>query len=146
MADLRESFTTKKKDKFPSLLFLAARLVFYINNNTVYNLEKTVNHVWNCKYYLYSRCKKANGPDDYCDLCTISNRYHSYFTFTIKRIDYLIKEHISLIEDFQEHKDIEIFTGDYKEYSRDLYDGSKSEWSLYSYVYKTNYIKCNTFN
>ena len=78
MEDLRDDSTTKKKE-FPSLLFLSARLVYYININTIYNLEKTVNHVRNCKCHLFSGCEKPNSSKDYCDLCSLSYRYFSYF-------------------------------------------------------------------
>ena len=54
MGDLRGSFTIDEKKEFPSLLFLAGRVAFYINNNTISNLERTVNHVWECKCHRYS--------------------------------------------------------------------------------------------
>ena len=74
MADLSGDFFPKKEEKkdFPSLLLLSARLVFYMNINTIYNIEKTVNHCC-CNCHLYSGCRLENGAKDYCHLCVINN-------------------------------------------------------------------------
>ena len=146
MVGLRGSFTTDDKKEFPSLLFLAARLVFYINNNTISNLEKTVNPVWECRCHNYSGCAKPNGELSYCDLYALNNCYHSFLAFTIRSVDYQIKTCISWIKDFEKNKDIVIFTGDYTEKSMNFYTGTNSEWSLYNYVFKSNYINYDTFN
>ena len=46
----KEDSTT---DNFPSLVFLSARLVYYINLNCMYNLEKTVVDTYYCKCLEY---------------------------------------------------------------------------------------------
>ena len=43
------------------------------------------------------------------------------------------------------YKDIEIFTGDYIEYSRHPYTGEKTDLSLYEYIHNTSFFKYNTF-
>ena len=126
-------------------MFLAAQVVYYINNNTILNLEKTVNHAWECRCHKYSGCAKPNGELGCCNLCTLNNSYHSFLAFTIRRVDYQVKTSFSLIKDFEENKNVVIFTGDYDEKSMNFSNGTTSEWSLYDYVFKSNYIKYDIF-
>ena len=144
MENGRENSTTEKE--FPSLLFFAARMVYYINNNTIMNLEKTVNNTWECRCHKYYGCRKENGETRYYNLCTINNCYHSYLTFSVRSIDYQIKLCISLIKDFSENKDINIFTGYNISKSMNFTNGECFEWSWYQYVFESKDIKYDTFS
>ena len=88
---------------------------------------------------------KANGAYDLCDLCSLSCKYFSYFEIERTRVDYIIKQHISMVKDFKKYKDVEIFTGDYTENSRHPFNGSKDEASLYEYIYNEKYFDYNSF-
>ena len=146
MADLNEDFFIEVEEKkdFLSLSFLSARSVFYINLNTIYNIEKTVNHCY-CDCHLYSGCCLENGATDYCNLCIINNTSFSYFHEKRRDVSDIIKLHIELVNEFRKNKDIEIFTGDYIQYSRHPYTGIKTNISLYNYIYNTYFFKYDTF-
>ena len=149
MVDLKGKFFTKvnsdSNDDFPTLRHLAAKVVFYINNNMIMNLEKTRNQGFFCECYKYSGCEKENGELGYCTLCTLDSSYFSYLAFPNKNIDFHIRLCIKLIEDFQQNKNLEIFTGDYTSKSMNFQEGTISIWSLYKYVFKSNYLRNGTF-
>ena len=113
--DGKEDSTT---EKFPSLIFLSARLVYYLNLNCMYNLEKTVVDNYNCECYHFSCCKKINGIRDYCDLCSLLVKHPPYENEKNYRIKHLIEKHLSLINDFKEYKHVKIHVGDY--YSKNI--------------------------
>ena len=133
-----ELFTkSKSEDDFPTLKYLAAKLVFYINNNTIMQIEKTWNSCFACDCHKYSGCAGPNGERGYCSLCQLNNYYFSCLSFTNKNIDYHIKLLIQLIEDLKKNEDLIIFDGDYTDKSMNFQEGTVSEWSLYKHV---NYL------
>ena len=150
MVDLKEKFFTKvnsdnNDNDVPTLRHLVAKEVFYINNNMIMNLEKTCNQGFCCEYYKYSGCEKENGELGYCTLCTLDSYYLNYLSFSNKNIDFHIKLCIKLIENFQQNKNLEIFTGDYTSKSIDFQEGTTSEWILYKYVFESNYLRYGSF-
>ena len=140
--DGKEDSTT---EKFPSLIFLSARLVYYLNLNFMYNLEKTVVDGYNCDCYNFSSCRKINGIRDYCDLCSLSVKHSPYENEKNYRIKHLIEKHLSLVNDFKEYKYVKIHVGDYSSKNINFKDGTYLEWSFYSYVFESLYIKKQTF-
>ena len=60
MESLNGKFFTKKEE-VPSLKFYAARMVYYINLNIMYNLHKEslISYYYRC--YEYSGCVNENG-------------------------------------------------------------------------------------
>ena len=132
----KEDSTT---DNFPSLLFLSARFVYYLNLNCMYNLEKTVIDNYDCQCHHFSGCRKMNGIRDYCDLCSLLVKNSPYENEKNYKIKHLIKKHLDLINDFKKYKHVKINTGDY--YCKN----KNSEWSFYSYVFESLYLKKKTF-
>ena len=128
MENGKENSTT---DNFPSLVYLSARLVYYINLNCMYNLEKTIVDNYNCNCLKFSGCRKPNGIMDYCDLCSLLIKHCPYDSEKNLRIKYLIEKHLSLVNDFKEHN-IEIYVGDYCSKCFN----SQSEWSFYRSVFE----------
>ena len=129
----------------PSLVFLSARLLYYVNVNCIYNLERTVIDCWECDCDKFSGCRKANDIRDYCDLCSLSIRHFSYTEGKKYEVKHLMKKHISLVSDFRENSHVNIRIGDYTEKSINFNDGTQYEWSFYNYVFKSPYFKYNTF-
>ena len=145
----REDFFTKhntKDNNFPSLVFLSSRMVYYLNLNCIYNLERTVIDCWTCDCDKFFGCKKANGIRDYCDLCSLSVKHFSYVEEKKYKVRHLIKKHIVLVNDFKENSHVNIRVGDHTEKSIDFNKGTQYVWSFYNYVFKSNYFKCNTFD
>ena len=134
-------FNSDDDDQFPTLKHLTAKMAFYINNNTIMNLEKTYDGCFFCECYKYSGCEEENGELGCCTICQLENKYFSHFSFSNKNIDYQIKLLIQLIEDFKKYPDLEMYTGDYTSKSMNFRDGTTSEWSLYKYVFESNYLK-----
>ena len=134
-------------EKFPSLSFFCARMVYYIIVNCIKNIEKTVIDSWECQCDYFSSCIKPNGIRDYCDLCTFSIKYSSEIEEKNFRIRDLIKTQISLINDFKKYKHLNIYVGDVKEKNIDFEkNGQFSEWSFYHYVFKGLFrLKPNDF-
>ena len=132
-------------NNFPSLMFLSSRMVYYINLNCIYNLEKTVIDCWECDCDQFSGCRKANGLRDYCDLCSLSMKYFSFEEEKKYKIKHLIEKHISLVDDFNKNSHLNIRTGDHTEKSINFEDGTQYEWSFYNYVFKSPYFKYNIF-
>ena len=120
----KEDSTT---DTFPSLVYLSARLVYYINLNCMYNLEKTVVDNYNCNCHKYSGCRKINGIRDFCDLCSLSIKHCPYDS----EKNFKIEKHLPLVDDFKKHN-VEIIVEDYcsKCFDKQL------EWFFYSSVFK----------
>ena len=142
MESSNEEFFTKSKseDDFLTLKYLAPKLVFYINNNTIMNIEKSWNSCFGCECHKFSGCAMKNGELGYCTLCQFNNFYFSYLSFTNKNIDYHIKLLIQLIEDLKKSKDLIIFDGDYTSKSMNFQEGTVYEWSLYKDVFESNYL------
>ena len=63
---------------FPSLCFLNARVVYYINVNCMYNLQKAVIDPFLCSCDKYSGCRKPNDVRDYCDICSLNIKHDPY--------------------------------------------------------------------
>ena len=105
------------------------------------NLEKTYNGNYYCDCYKYAGCEKENGKQNYCTICQLGNYYHSYLAFSNYSIDYHIKLHIQLLEDLKENPNLEIYDGDYKSKSNNFQEGKCTKWSLYNYVFKSNYLR-----
>ena len=135
-----------KNNGFPSLIYLSARMVYYINVNCIFNLERTVIDCWECDCDQFSGCRKPNGIRDYCDLCSLSMRHFSYLEENNYEVKHLINKPISLINDFKENSQVTIRTGDYIEKSINFNDETQSEWSFYHYVFKSPYFMYNLFN
>ena len=113
MVDGKENFTTDDaKDTFPSLCFFAARLVYYINVNCMYNLQKTIINPFECKCDDYSGCRFPNDLRDYCDVCYLNNKHNPFDNEKVYRIKDLINKNIKLVNDFKKYN-VDIETGDY---------------------------------
>ena len=119
--------------------------MYYINLNCIYNLERTIIDFWECDCDLFSGCRKPNGLRDYCHLCSLSIRHFSYLEEKNYEVKHLINKHIFLVNDFNENSHLNIRRGDYTEKSINFNDGTQSEWSFYDYVFKSSYLKHNTF-
>ena len=132
-------------NKFPSLMFLSSKMVYYINLNCIYNLERTVIDCWECECDQFSSCRKANWLRDYCNLCSLSNRHFSFEEEKNFKFKHLIEKNISLVDDFKRNSRLNIRTGDYIEKSITFEDGTQYEWSFHHYVFKSPYFKYNTF-
>ena len=133
-------------DKFPSLTFFCARLVYYINLNVLYNLEKEVANGWLCEFNRFSGCEKINGVRDYCDICSLSVKYSSIDEERNLSVKNLIKKSISLIKDFKKYPHIEILNVNIRNKNIDFNkNGTFSEWSFYSYVFISPYFKADDF-
>ena len=113
MDDGKEDLFTKE-EKFQSLMYLSTCMVYYINLNTMCNLNKTVVDNYYCRCLKYSGCKKINGIMVYCDLCQLNikhnpNPYDYQNDFKVRN---LINKNIELTKDFKNY-DVDIYTGDY---------------------------------
>ena len=111
----------------------------------MYNLEKTVVDGYNCECYHFSSCRKINGIRDYCDLCSLSVKHSPYENEKNYKIKHLIEKHLSLVNDFKEYKHVKIHVGDYCSKNINLKNVTYSEWSFYSYIFESLYIKKQTF-
>ena len=60
--------------KFPSLIFLSARTVLYINLNCMYNLEKAVIDAWECECDQ-QLCSQS------CNLCLMHEKHKPQFIY-----------------------------------------------------------------
>ena len=134
MEDGKEDFTT---DSFPSLVFLSARLVYYINLNCMYNLEKTVVDTYYCQCLKYSGCRKPNGVMDYCDICSLSIKHCPYDNEKNYRVKDLINKHIELVDDFTKYNP-DIYVGDYESKT---FEAVFSIWSFYNSVFVVCLLK-----
>ena len=134
----KEDSTT---NNFPSLVFLSARLVYYINLNCMYNLEKTVVDTYYCKCLEYSGCRKPNGVMDYCDICSLAIKHCPYDNEKNYRVKDLINKHIELVDDFKKYKPV-IYVGDYESKT---FEPVFSIWSCYNSVCNGLFIKQKTF-
>ena len=106
----REIFFTEEeeeeedqKKKFPSLTFLAARLVYYINVNFMYNLRKIQVNPFSCLCYQYSGCPLSNGVKDYCNICSLFTKHNVEDNEKNFSIRHLIKKNIELVKDLKEY-------------------------------------------
>ena len=75
MEDGKEDSTT---DNFPSLCFLSARVLYYINVNCMYNLQKAVINPFLCSCDKYSGYRKPNDIRDYCNICSLNIKHDPY--------------------------------------------------------------------
>ena len=114
-------------DNFPSLTFLSARLVYYLNLNCMYNLERTVVDTYYCECSKFSGCRKINGIMDYCDICSLSIKHCPYDNEKNYRIKHLIEKYISLINDFKKYN-VDIYVGDY---TSKIIDFDKNEFMVF---------------
>ena len=117
----RDDFFTKEeekeeekdqKKKFPSLTFLAARLVYYINVNFMYNLRKIQINPFSCLCYQYSGCPLPNSVKDYCNICSLFTKHNVEDNEKNFSIRHLIKKNIELVEDLKKYY-INIDNSDY---------------------------------
>ena len=139
-----EDFFTKdaKKDSFPSLTYLAARLVYYINLNCMYNIRKAILNPFQCKCNDYSGCPLPNGVKDYCDVCYLFNKHNAEDNEGVFNIRDIINKNIELANDLKKCK-VEIDTTDYTfvTFNRlEMYSFYKSVFSKQSL-----FIKPDTF-
>ena len=107
MENLNEKIFTKKEEeeeKVPSLKLYSARMVYYINLNTMHILHRTVTNLCYCQCYKFSGCVKKSGFMDYCDMCSLEVKHNSYNHEKNYRIKNLIDKHIELINDFKENE------------------------------------------
>ena len=138
MEDGKEDSTT---DNFPSLVFLSARLVYYINLNCMYDLEKTVVDTYYCECLKYSGCRKINGVMDYCDICSLNIKHNPYDNEKKCRVKDLINKHIELVDDFKKYN-VNIYVGDYiNKTNTPVF----SIWSFYESVFHGLFLKKNIF-
>ena len=141
MEDGKEDFITKEKE-FPSLLFLLARLVYYINLNTMYNLQKTVVDTYYCRCLEYSGCRKINQVMDYCDLCQLNIKHNPYDNEKDYKVKNLINKNIELTKDIKE-TNVCIYTGDYESKT---FNSVFSIFSFYDSVFNDSlFIKKDIF-
>ena len=87
MEDGKEDFTID----FPSLSFLSARVVYYINVNCMYNLQKAVIDPFLCSCDKYSGCRKPNDVRDYCNICSLNIKHDPYENEKKYKIKHLIE-------------------------------------------------------
>ena len=126
MEDGKEDSTT---DNFPSLCFLSALVLYYINVNCMYNLQKAVINPFLCSCNKYSGCRKPN-VRDYCDICSLNIKHDPYENEKKYKIKHLIEKHIEMVDDFKKYN-INIQNYDYvsKTFNR------SSEFSFYEKVF-----------
>ena len=109
MEDGKENSTI---DTFPSLPFLSTRLVYYINLNCMYNLQKAIINPFLCNCGDYSGCRKPNDVRDYCDICSLNIKHNPFENEKRYRIKHLIEKHIEMVNDFNKYN-VNIENGDY---------------------------------
>ena len=88
---------------FPSLCFLSARVIYYINVNCMYNLQKAVIDPFLCSCDKYSGCRKPNDVRDYCDICSLNIKHDPYENKKKYKIKHLIEKHIEMVNDFNKY-------------------------------------------
>ena len=137
MEDGKEDSTI---DTFPSLSFLSARLLYYINLNCMYNLQKAIINPFLCRCDDYSGCRKPNDVRDYCDVCSLNIKHNSSENEKKYRIKHLIEKHIEMVNDFNKYN-VNIENGDYTftTFNR------LSQFSFYESVFHGLFIKKDTF-
>ena len=118
MADLNEKFIIsdtgkREEEKVPSLKFYAARLVYYINVNLMFNLHKAAISTYNCDCQKFSGCRKENKIMDYCDYFSLAVKHNPYDYEKDFKIKNLIDKHIELINDFKTYE-IDITNEDFE--------------------------------
>ena len=142
MDDGKEVFFAKE-EKFQSLMYSSAHMVYYINLNTMYNLNKTVVDNYYCCCLKYSGCKKINGVMDYCDLCQLNIKHNPYDYQNDFKVRNLINKNIELTKDFKKY-DVDIYTGDY---TFKTWGPFFDEYSFYDSVFKDSlFTKKNAFH
>ena len=145
MESLNEKFFIKKEEeeeKFPSLKFFAARMIYYLNLNIMYNLHKESLVYFYCECYKYSGCEHKNGLKNYCIRCSMEIKHNPFDYEKNYRIKNLIDKHIELINDFNEHN-IDITNHDYV---IKLFGPHFNELSFYDTVFKNSlFIKKDSF-
>ena len=116
MASLNEKFfidsDEEEKEKVPSLKFFAARLVYYINVNLMFNLQKAAISTYNCECDKFSG-RKSNEIMDYCDYCSLAIKHDPYNHEKDYKIKNIINKHIEMVADFKKY-DINISNEDYR--------------------------------
>ena len=116
MAGGKENFFTKEEeeDTFPSLTFLAARLVYYINLICcMYNIRKAIINPFQCKCDDYCGCCLPNGIRDYCDVCFLFTKHNPSDNEHVFKIKDIIRKNIELVNDMKKYN-IDIDTYDYQ--------------------------------
>ena len=109
MENLNEqAFIKKEEERVPSLKFFAARLVYYINLNTMYNLFKETINGWNCQCHRFSGCEIKIGLKNYCALCSLSVKHDPFDNERDFKIKNIINKNIELVNDFKIYYNIEI--------------------------------------
>ena len=112
------------------MTFLSARLLYYINLNCMYNLQKAIINPFLCSCDDYSGCKKPNGVRDYCDICSLNIKHNPFEN----------EKHIEMVNDFNNYN-VNIENDDYtfRTFNR------LSEFSFYKAVFHGLFIKKDTF-
>ena len=105
-------FTKEGKDNFPSLTFLAARLVYYINLNCMYNIRKSVLNPFECNCLFYSGCTLPNGAKNYCELCMLNLKHDPADNERVFSVRELIKKIIEMVNDIKQ-TNVNIDNSDY---------------------------------
>ena len=144
MGDGREDFfiryNVEKKKTFPSLTFLAARVVYYINVNCMYNIRKAQINPFYCLCDDYSGCPLPNGLRNYCNVCYLFLEHDVEDKEKAYSVKHLINKNIDLVADFDKCN-VQIDNTDYQFKFRNGYDVS-----FYSIVFSKNTsIKYDTF-
>ena len=105
MTNGREDFfiryNVEKKKTFPSLTFLAARLVYYINVNCMYNIRKAQINPFYCLCDDYSGYPLPNGLRNYCDVCYLFPKHDVEDNEKAFSIKHLIDKNIELMADLK---------------------------------------------
>ena len=137
MEDGKEDFTID----FPSLCFLSARVIYYVNVNSMFNLQKAVIDLFLCSCDKYSGCRKPNDVRDYCDICSLNIKHDPYENEKRYKIEHLIKKHTEMVNDFNKYN-VNIKNDDYtfKTFN------PLSEFSFYESVFNGLFTKKDTFN
>ena len=116
MANGREVFFIKynneKKKTFPSLTFLAARFVYYLNVNCMYNIRKAQINPFYCLCDDYSGCPFPNGLRNYCDVCYLFSKHDVEDNEKAFSNKHLIDKNIELMADFKKFN-VQIDNNDY---------------------------------
>ena len=125
---------------FPSLCFLSARVIYYINVNSMYNLQKAVIDPFLCSCDKYSGCRKPNDVRDYCDICSLNIKHDPYENKKKHKIEHLIQKHIEMVNDFKKYN-VNIKNDDYtfKAFN------PLSEFSFCESAFNGLFIKKDTF-
>ena len=131
MASLNEKFFIDEneeeeegEEKVPSLKFFAARLVYYINVNLMFNLNKAAISTYYCNCNKYSGCRKPNKIMDYCDYCSLATKHNPYDHEKDYKIKNIINKHIEMVDDFKKY-DIDVTNEDFR----------SKMWSPYFYEF-----------